>query len=147
MKVILMKDVKGIGRAHETVTTADGYALNYLIPSKFAVAATVGATKEAGTRLKQVIDRKELNVKLLAQNMASLAEATIVIKAKANEKGHLYDGVGKPELATAAKECAHIDLPEDAISLEKPIKELGTFEIPVSTGDIFGKFSVTIEAE
>jgi len=147
MQIILTTDVKGLGRAHETVTTADGYALNYLIPGKFAVAATLGATKAAGTRLKQVIDRKELDSQLLAQNMASLAEATIIIKAKANEKGHLYDGVGKPELVQAAKEHAHIDLPEDAISLEKPIKELGTFEIPVAIGEIFGKFSITIEAE
>ena len=45
------------------------------------------------------------------------------------------------------KERAHIDLPEDAIKLEKPIKELGTFDIPVATGETFGKFSIIIEAE
>ncbi len=147
MKVILTKDVKGIGRAHEAVTTADGYALNYLIPAKLAVAATLGAERTAGTRIKQVIDRKELDTQLLAQNFASLAEAKIVITAKANEKGHLYDAVGKPELVKAAKDSAHIDLPEEAIKLEKPLKELGTFEIPVAIGELFGKFSVTIEAE
>jgi len=69
-----------------------------------------------------------------------------VIKVKANEKGHLYDAVGETEIRMAAKE-AHIDLPEDAIKLEKPIKELGTFDIPVATADAFGKFSITIEAE
>ena len=147
MKVILTKDVKGVGRAHETVVAADGYALNYLIPSKYAVAATVGASKEAENRLKQVHARKELDAKLLAQNLASLAEARIVIKAKANEKEHLYDAVGATELSAAVKEQARIDLPEDAIKLEKPIKELGTFEIPVAAGENFGKFSVTIEAE
>ena len=147
MKVILLKDVKNVGHMHEAVTIADGHALNSLIPGKSAIPATPTAMKEAELRLKQVIERKELDAKLLAQNLAALAEARIVIKAKANDKGHLYDAVGKPELSQAAKEHAHVDLPEDAIKLEKPIKELGTFEIPVATTDMFGKFSVIIEAE
>ena len=147
MKVILTKDVKGVGRAHAEVAAADGYALNYLIPKKLAVAATPAAKQEAEMRRKQVGDRAALDTALLAQNIASLVEARIVIKVKANEKGHLYDAVGKPEISAAAKEQAHIDLPEDALTLEKPIKELGTFDIPVSAGETFGKFSITIEAE
>ncbi len=147
MKVVLTKDVKGIGRAYETVSTADGYALNYLIPKKLAIAATIGAMKTAGTRVTAAVARKELDHKLLEQNIASLAEARIVIKMKANDKGHLYDAVGTPEISAAAKEQARIDLPEEVIKLEKPIKELGTFEIPVSAGETFGKFSITIEAE
>jgi len=145
MKVILIKDVKGIGRAHEEVETADGYALNFLIPKKLAIAATKVAIQEAGTRRKQVVDRGELDSALLAQNIASLVDAKIVITKKANEKGHLYDAVDAVEISAAAKSQASIDLPEDAIKLEKPIKELGTFEIPVSAGEVFGKFSITIE--
>jgi large subunit ribosomal protein L9 len=147
MKIILTKDVKGVGRAHEVVLAADGYALNYLIPKKFAIPATPMAMKEAELHRKQVTDRTVLDTALLAQNIASLAEAHIVIKMKANEKGHLYDAVGEPDIRKAAKEQAHIDLPEDAIKLEKPIKELGTFDIPVATAETFGKFSITIEAE
>lgn len=146
MKVILTKDVKGLGRAHETITTADGYALNYLIPNRLAVVATSGASKEASVRVTTLGARKELDAALIAQNLSSLAEATITIVAKANEKGHLYDGIGAPELALAAKEQAHIDLPEGAIKLEKPFKELGTFEVPVAYGENFGKFSVSITA-
>lgn len=147
MKVILIKDVKGMGRAHEAVEAADGYALNYLIPKKFAIPATSGASQEAETRRKQTADRSALDAALLAQNISALAEARIVIKVKANEKGHLYDAVGEPEIRAAAKEQAHIDLPEGALKLEKPIKELGTFEIPVAAADTFGEFSITIEAE
>ena len=147
MKVILTKEVKGLGRTHDTVVTADGYALNYLIPKKFAIAATPRAMQEAELRRKQSMDRSALDVALLTQNIASLASANIVIKAKANEKGHLYDAVGESEIRVAAKEQAHIDLPDDAIKLEKPIKELGTFDIPIATAGTFGKFSITIEAE
>lgn len=147
MKVILIKDVKGIGRAHEAIEAKDGYALNYLIPGKFAIAATPVAQREAETRRKKMTDRTELDAALLTQNIAALAEAHIVIKAKANEKGHLYNAVGESEIQAAAKEQAHIDLSDDAIKLEKPIKELGTFDIPVATADTFGKFAITIEAE
>ena len=147
MKIVLMKDVKGVGRAHDVVEAADGHALNYLIPKKFAIAATATATVQAELRRKQMADRSSLDTALLAQNIASLADARIVLTAKANEKGHLYDAVGESDIRAAAKEQAHIDLPEDAIKLEKPLKELGTFDIPVSAGDVFGKFSITIEAE
>ncbi len=147
MKVILIKDVKGMGRAHSEVEVSDGYALNYLIPKKFAISATVVAKQEAETRRKQVVDTKEVDAALLKQNIASLADARIVITMKANEKGHLYDAVGESDIMKAAKEQAHIDLPEGVIKLEKPIKELGTFDVPVMSGETFGKFSITIEAE
>ncbi len=147
MKVILLKDVKGVGRAHAEVEAADGHALNFLIPKKLAVAATPVAKKEAEARRKQAEDRAAVDTALLAQNIASLAEARIVIKAKANEKGHLYDAIGEMDIRNAAQNQAHIDLPEDVIKLERPFKELGTFDIPVSAGEVFGKFSITIEAE
>lgn len=147
MKVILTKDVKGIGRAHETVTASDGYALNYLIPSKLAIPATVSSIKTASTRITQAVARKELDHKLLEQNIAALADAHLTLKMKANEKGHLYDAVSAPEISAAAKEQARIDLPEEVIKIEKPFKELGTFDVPVAFGETFGKFSITIEAE
>ncbi len=147
MKIVLTKDVKGIGSEHDTVDVADGHALNYLIPKGFAKAATPQARKEAELRLKQKADRSALDASLLAQNISALAEARIVIRAKANEKGHLYDAVGEREIVQAAKEQAHVDISEDSIKLEKPIKALGTFAIPVATANTFGKFSITIEAE
>ncbi|MHB1769774.1 MAG: 50S ribosomal protein L9 [Minisyncoccota bacterium] len=147
MKVILTKDVKGVGRAHETVAVFDGYALNYLIPKNLAIFATPSAAKEAHARERQSLARKELAAKLVEQNLAVLAQARIVLKAKANEKGHLYDAVGEPEIVRAVKEQAQVELPEHALKLEKPIKELGTFAIPVASGDSFGTFSILIEAE
>lgn len=141
MKVVLLKDVKNMGRAHTTVEVSDGHALNFLIPRKLAVLATDAAVKQAGTRVQQVVDRKELDLKLVEQRLAALAEEKVTITKKANEQGHLYDAVDAEEIAKAA------DLPEDAIKLEKPIKELGDFDIPVSLGETFGKLSITIVAE
>ncbi len=147
MKVLLLKDVKGIGRAHEQVETKDGFALNFLIPQKLAISATPSEVGKAEFRLKQVVEQQEVDMKLLEQNLISLAEAHIVINKKVNEKGHLYDAVSVPEIIQATKEQTHIDLPEDSIKLEKPIKEIGTFKIPISLKETFGAFSITIEAE
>jgi len=147
MKVILQREVKGVGGAHEEVVVADGYALNFLIPKKFAIAATPVAKQEAELRRKQAVDRSTLDAALLTQNISALTEAHVVVKAKVNEKGHLYDAVGEPEIRAAVKGQAHVDLPKDAIKLERPIKKLGTFDIPVATHETFGKFSITIEAE
>jgi large subunit ribosomal protein L9 len=146
MKVILTRDVKKMGRAHETVEVSDGYALNYLIPNKLGVPATAGNAKLAETRKAKAAASREVQVKLLAQNIEQLAAARIVVTAKANEQGHLYDAVGAEEIAAAAKASAGIDLPEDAIKLERPFKELGTFEVPVAAGEVFGKFDVVVEA-
>lgn len=147
MKVILQKDVKGVGHAHDSVNVADGYALNFLIAKHLAVPATPGAQKEAEFRQRQAHDRKTLDAKLLAQNLAALADARIVIRAKANEKGHLYNAIGESEISAAAKEQASVDVPEHALKLEKPFKQLGTFNVPVAAGETFGTFSITIEAE
>ena len=147
MKVILIKDVKGRGRTHDEVTNSDGYALNYLLPKKFAIAATAAAKAEAETRRKQVVDRTEIDAALLTQNIASLGNARIVINRKANEKGHLYDAVDEVDIAKAVMTQAHVDLPLEVIKLERPIKEVGRFEIPVASIDTFGSFGITIEAE
>jgi large subunit ribosomal protein L9 len=147
MKVILTRDVRGLGRLNEEIATADGYALNYLIPNKYAIAATPAARKTAELRRKQVTDRVQVEHALLAQNIATLADANIVVTAKANEKGHLYDAVGESEILGAARAQAHIELPEGVIKLEKPIKEIGTFDVPVSSGETFGVFKVTVQGE
>ena len=141
MKVVLLKDVKDMGRAHTAIEVSDGHALNFLIPRKLAVPATASSLKQAELRVKQVVDRKELDVKLVEDRLAQLADEKVTIVKKANEQGHLYDGVDAAELATAAQ------LPEEVIRIERWFKELGAFEVPVAFGDQFGKFTVDIVAE
>ncbi len=141
MKVILQRDVKGMGRAHEVIETSDGHALNFLIPQKLAVAATKGAAKTAESRRAKAKERGDVAVKLILERLAYLGENTLTVKKKANEQGHLYDALDSKEIAVLAQ------LPEDAIRIKKPFKELGTVEVPVAIGDDFGSFSIVIEAE
>ncbi len=146
MKVLLLKDTKGIGRAHEIIEAADGFALNYLIPKKIAVVVTAGALKVAAVRKVRTDERRALDAQLVAQNFAALAEARVVVKVRANEKGHLYDAVGESDIAAAVKEKTHIDLPAGAIRLEKPFKQLGEFRVPIAAGNTFGEFTLVIDA-
>lgn len=141
MKVVLLKDVKNVGRAGAIVDCSDGHALNMLFPRGMAAPATQANVKQAELRAQQAIDRKELDVKLIEARLAVLSEERTVITKKANEKGHLYDAVDAREIAKAA------ELPVEVIILEKPIKELGEFEIPVSMGENFGKMTIVIAAE
>jgi large subunit ribosomal protein L9 len=141
MKVVLLKDVKDTGRAGSVVECASGHALNFLIPRGMAAIATPANVKQAELREAQARDRKDLDVKLVTDRIAALAEERIVILKKANEKGHLYDAVDAAEIAEATA------LPVDAISLEKPIKDLGTYTVAVATGGAFGSISITVEAE
>lgn len=141
MKVVLLKDVRDMGRAGSVLDVSDGHALNMLIPRGLAALATPAAIKRADTMQKQNDEKRALDEKLIADRLSALAETRISIIKKANEQGHLYDAVDAKEIAEEAK------LPLDAIRLEKPIKELGVFEVPVSFGENFGKLTISVEAE
>jgi large subunit ribosomal protein L9 len=147
MKVILLKDVKKMGKAHETIEVSDGHAVNFLIPQKLAVLATPEAARRAEAYKAKGAAAKEVQMHLLEQNLATLAESRIVLTMKANEQGHLFESVGEEQILEAVKEQAHVELPEGVIRLEKHIKELGTYDIPVSAGKDFGRFSFVVEAE
>lgn len=141
MKVVLLKDVKNTGRAGAVIECSDGHAQNFLIPRGMAVVATPATIKVAESRAAQYAQQKELDAKLIENRLNALAEGRIVITKKANEQGHLYDGVDAAEIAAAT------DLPMEAIKLEKPIKDLGEFAVPVAMGANFGSIIIFIEAE
>lgn len=141
MKVVLLKDIKGTGRAHTAVEVKDGHALHLLIPKGLAIPATADALKRAEAKAKQAEQERAIQDKLVEDRLASLAEEKITFTKKANEQGHLYDAVDAKEIAEAAK------IPVDAVRIERSFKDLGTFEVPVAFGDQFGKFSIEIVAE
>lgn len=141
MKVILTRDVKDTGRAHEVIEVADGFALNFLIPKKMGIPATRENMKASEVRRKAAEDKRALDAKLIEERLTALAEGKVRVVRKVNEKGHLYDAVDATEIAEAAQ------LPEDVIRIEKPFKEAGIFEVPVAFGEQFGKFSIEIVAE
>ena len=141
MKVVLLKDVKGTGRAHTAVDVKDGHAINFLIPRKLAIHASSSALKNAEGRVLKADEARVISLKLIKERIASLAEGKVTFVKKANEKGHLYDGVDAKEIAEK------VQLPVDSIHIEKPFKEIGVFDVSVAFGEQFGKISIDIVAE
>jgi large subunit ribosomal protein L9 len=141
MKVVLLKDVRNMGRAGAVVEVSDGHAINFIIPRKLGVPASATNIKQAEFKKMQTDQQKAIDSALIAETISKLAEGRTVITKKANEKNHLYDAVGAAEIADATK------LPVDAIKLEKPIKEVGEFDVPVAMGENFGTIKIVVEAE
>ncbi len=141
MKVVLLKDVKNMGRAGSVQDVSDGHAMNLLLPRKLAVLATANSMKRAEALSNAEGQKRSLDAKLVTDRLAALAEGHISIIKKANEQGHLYDAVDAKDIAEAAQ------LPVEAIDLERPIKEVGVHDVPVSHGEAFGTIKVSVEAE
>jgi large subunit ribosomal protein L9 len=130
-----------MGRAGAVVEVSDGHAINFIIPRKLGVPASAANVKQAEFKKMQTDQQKAIDSALIAETISKLAEGRTVITKKANEKNHLYDAVGAAEIADATK------LPVDAIKLEKPIKEVGEFDVPVAMGENFGTIKIVVEAE
>jgi len=147
MKVILLKDVKKIGRRFEEKEVANGYARNFLIPQKLAVPAGTPIAKQALEHKEQLIAGQSKEEQELQANIAKLTGTTLKISAKINEQGHLFEKLTAHKISTHIKQDLGLDIPQNLIEI-KPIQEAGVHEIPISIGE--GKqthFSVEIVGE
>lgn len=125
MKVILNSDVEELGRKGEIVEVSDGYARNFLLPRKLAMAATKGALQqaEAMRRAREERDSKELED---AQQIATrLAKATLVVNAKAGDEGALFGSITSADIAEAIKQTTGLEIDRRAIQLTDPIRSVG----------------------
>ncbi|KKS11615.1 MAG: 50S ribosomal protein L9 [Parcubacteria group bacterium GW2011_GWB1_41_5] len=145
MKVIFLRDVPRVGRKNDTKEVNDGYAVNFLLPRKLAVVATPKAITELELRQKEIAIEREVQESLLLKNLEAIKGKVITIKEKADEKGHLFAQVHKKEIIEAMKAQNHADIGEKFIILEKPIKQVGGFEIPISIKGKKSSFKLIIE--
>jgi large subunit ribosomal protein L9 len=147
MKVILLKDVRKVGKKFETKDVADGYALNFLIPRKLAEASTPSSMKKVENLKSRDAAEKKVQEDLLKKNLASLNGVTIEMKENANEKGNLFKGIHKEEIIEALKKQGHIAIAPEYLILEKPIKETGEYELEAKVQDLSAKFKLAITAK
>jgi len=146
MKVILLKDVRNVGKKFEVKDVSDGYAFNFLIPRKLAEVSTPSAMKKLEQHKAQEAAQKKIQEDLLMKNLKGLEGVALELKESANEKGHLFKGVHKEEIITELKKQGHLDLAPEYIMLEKPIKEVGEHMIDVQVQDKKAKFKVNVVA-
>jgi len=125
MKIILLKDVKKIGKKYDIKDVADGYALNSLIPNNIAVPATHSYLKLVEAKKKQSALMKEDFKKAFEFAVSKLPEGKLHVSGKVNEKGHLFAGIHEDQIIEEFKKETGVILCSEHFSLEKPLKELG----------------------
>lgn len=130
MKVILKRDVKGLGHAGDVKDVKNGYARNFLFPSGAAALADAGALKN-WERHKDEREAREAGIRSEAEAMAGrLRELKLEVAVKAGEKNRLFGSVTNVQIAELiAKEGIEVD--RHAIHLRVPIKTLGDFKVDV----------------
>ena len=131
MKVILLEDVKSLGKKGQIVNVSDGYARNMIIPKKLGLEATEKNLNDL--KLKQKHEEKLAAKKLAdAKQMASdLEQIKITVAMKAGESGKVFGSIGAKEIAQAAKDQHGLDLDKKKIQLPDPIKTFGMHEVPI----------------
>lgn len=130
MKVILKEDIKKIGKMGQIVDVADGFARNYLVPKGLAVEANTQNIRSIEHE-KKIVHEKARKLKDSAQDLSSKISAmTITIKAKAGEEGKLFGSVTTMDIAEALHNEG-IEIDKKRISLEEPIKRLGSYPVNI----------------
>ena len=131
MKVILLQDVKALGKKGEVVNVNDGYARNFILPKKLGVEAN-------GKNLNDLKLQKNNEAKVAQEHLDAakkLAEelraGKVVLTMKVGEGGRTFGSVSSKEIAEAVKEPMHLDIDKKKIQLKEQIKTLGTHIVSV----------------
>ena len=131
MKVILLEDVKSLGKKGEICDISDGYARNFIIPKKKGVEATPDNLNNL--KLKNANDAKvaQENLEHAQALAAQLAEKTVEMKVKVGEGGKLFGAISSKEIAAEVLEQTGLELDKKKIVLNEPIKTLGDHNVKV----------------
>ena len=145
MKVILQQDVKGQGKKGQLIEASDGYARNFLLPRKLAVAATAENlnTMKQQEKARLALEAAERSAALeLAEKLKGLM---VKIPAKAGNGGRLFGSVTSKEVSEALKAQHGVDIAKTKIVLPEPIKAFGGYQLKCKLGyEISGTIQVTV---
>lgn len=145
MEIVLLEDVKALGKKGQVVNVNNGYARNFILPKKLGVEAT---TKNLNDLKLQKANAKKVEEELLqeAKDMAaSLEGKSITLAIKAGEGGKAFGSVSSKEIAKAITEQLDMEIDKKKLVLPEPLKTFGTHEVPVKLHkDVLGKLSVKV---
>jgi len=146
MKVLLIKDVKGLGKAGEIKNAKDGYARNYLIPKGFAKLATDEVIKQWQEEQKKKEEELKTELDKLNKLKEKIQNTKIIIKHKLGANGHLYGAITNKEVAEHLKEKG-IEIDKKSIEM-KQIKAVGEYSVDIKLGHgIYAKLDLVVEGE
>lgn len=146
MKVVLLETVKGVGQKGEVKEVKDGYGMNFLIPQKKAVVATVANAKQATLEMEKQKNNLALTLEQNKKVAEELKGKEVTIKAKA-QKDKLFGALTEKDIQEALNN-KKINIGAGKIILENPIKKLGQFDVNVNWGeDIQAIFKLNVIEE
>ena len=146
MKVILLEDVKSLGKKGEIVEVSDGYARNYIFAKKLGLEANA-------KNLNDLKLKKAHQDKLAAQRLedakafaAGLKDVQVILKIKTGEGGKLFGSVSSKEIAQAAKDQLDMEIDKKKLVLPSPIKTVGTTIVPLKLHpEVTGELKVVVQ--
>ena len=146
MKVILLKDISGVGRKFDVKEVKSGFALNSLIPQGSAIAATPAALKRVESEKSKIDAERKVREDLLIKNINDLDGVTLTISGRANDKGHLFAGLHRDAIAAELQKQSKLQIDPSFIALDHPVKEVGEHKISVNAGGKSATFKLVIQA-
>ena len=145
MEVILLEDVRTLGKKGQIVKINDGYARNYVLPKKLGIEATPKNLNDL--KLQKKREEKEAAEELARAKelAASIEDKSVTLSMKTGEGGKTFGTISTKEIAVAAKEQLGLDIDKKKMKLEESIKTLGTYEVPVKLHkDVTAKLRVVV---
>jgi large subunit ribosomal protein L9 len=131
MQVILLQDVKSLGKKGETVKVNDGYARNYILPKKLGVEATA---KNMNDLKLQKANEAKIAQEILEEARVfaeELKNKEVVVKLKSGNAGRTFGSISTKEIAQAAKQQLGYDIDKKKMHLVEPIRSLGVYNVPI----------------
>jgi large subunit ribosomal protein L9 len=133
MQVILLTDIKNIGRRGEIKTFPDGYVQNFLLPKKLAEIATKEKIAKIEQTKKQKIQHSEVQKELLALEIKKAQDILLEVNKRVNSSGTLFEKVDEKHIATLLRDVKHIHIPSAYIKIKEIIKNTGTYTVSVGS--------------
>jgi len=131
MRVILLQDVDGLGKAGDLKDVANGYARNYLLPRQLAAGATPSLMANRQQRIAAEQRKLEKQSELNRQQAERLGQVTLTFKARVGSQGRLYGSITSQDIAAGLREAEGIVIDRRMIDMPEPIRTTGTFKVPV----------------
>ncbi len=145
MKVILLTDIPKVGNRYDVKDFKDGYAENVLISKGLAILATKNELAKLNDMKNKMERKRQEEIKIFKELVSSINNKSVVIKAKTNEKGHLFKAVSQKDIIDAIKKDTGIEIEEKSLIMEN-IKNIGSHKVLIKKGDMKGECEVIVEA-
>jgi large subunit ribosomal protein L9 len=131
MKVILLEDVKGVGKKGQIINASDGHATNFLLPKKLAVEATKANLNNLENQQKRLAQKHEIEVAAAQKIADQIKDVKLLMKVKVGDNGRMFGSISNKELAEALQLQYKIGVDKKKIVLSQPVKAVGEYAATV----------------